>query len=251
MCLKQKHSDDLRLEYPRVAAYLTTKGTFIDVARNNEYVEQRTNKIKPLSTCNTTSFEALIEVCGINYDKPDGVKLADHITTVINTDDEIDEIYKRKYSRYGYPKEQIHVLLAMGAAKVCGVKSISKFKTSYKLNDIVWSLVKGKPVVVSGVFAGYNHISPVMGVLSSQEDLLSVTSKTEIKTDQIIGLLIDDTFGASKSRYRYKNRNNNGDNNFYTVDEFRKLIKPVGEDKYWAHIAIDNVCNVTKPINLL
>ena len=254
-----KNTTEFFNTYPHLKGHIPDNSIVIDTSFKKSYTNQRKADVKPLSTCGVSSFAAAIKIANIRVNLNDRLnvnkrtKLPDYIYDVIQNDEEIDTIYNNVYKQYGYPKEQIHKLLAMGAAKACHHNTISRFSTETKLTDIVWSLLNGKPVIISGVFSDYkyNHISPVVGVVTTQQNILNIVTPNKINTEAIIGFIIDDTFGDGTENYRNKNTYNDGDNTFYPSIEFNHTVKPVDRsDVFWAHILCNDVVHITSPVDL-
>ncbi len=205
----------------------------INVSESKPYYSQRNNKIRPGSSCNVESAASFIT----NNEKvkpfcPKSTQLGDFLMATLLGKQGYDKMFEVAESLYpDYAPNEVHSCLEWAINKVVG-KSIASFKTNWSLEDLIFSLVKGKSVIVSGKFNNLHHIVSLVGFESTQESIMSATSPKDIEIAKVKKFIIDDPWGKAESGYL----DHNGNDIEMSYSEFINTLKPQGLLSKWGHL---------------
>lgn len=234
--------------------------------RNNQYVHLNEKGVKDVyagSTCNVTSICMALDYNGWVF--PDLGKWKqpeDSLAEYISTSVEIDARYKKMmpglYKDYKnmkmtngkvdyYTPNEIHDLLAYGTNLWLGCSSAIKFNEKADIWDIIKELVNGRACVISGKFAGLNHIVTLVGCTWNFKSVPGASLTKTISTlisDKIMptGFIIDDPYGDFHKQYK---PGFSGNDIELTLEEFYSLVKPLGNTQVkMCHFVSDGVALV-------
>ena len=200
--------------------------------RNNEYVDEITNKKIANSMCNVTSYCMAATYNGFKLPKSSIKYLQeeDAFLEFIRTNRDVLNYYKNSIPEYckvwrnnekdNYPPEQIHTVLCYAFNK--WIKSdVAKFNQSTKIDDIILSIMDGLAVVLSGKFGKLNHIVTLVGFTASKD----ILNKKENLIDYIEEFIIDDPYGDFRGDYKTIK----GNDIKMTKDDFISIFKPIND----------------------
>jgi hypothetical protein len=193
----------------------------VNVSKGQVNFSQRNNEVRPLESCNTTSYTMAMsyipELWEMFKDSPVNKKYAKRFPQ------EEDRLQQFLLDIELDPT--VHADLLKGVTHFMG-RPVSTFSTALRRTEMIGELLKGKPVVLSGTFPGfpramdkpYGHIVVLVGAQFRNID------KPEY-------MIIDDPYGDT-----LQNWNGSGDDIAIPWDLFVQWFKPVGNpDIFWAH----------------
>ncbi len=215
-----------------------------NISADKKYLSQLDNKNKPLSTCNTTSIVMALSYSGVVLPpKEESEQYEDILTFFILNNPDVAAYYKKldpiNYSKWAanpkstsvLPPNEYHYTLAFGTNLWLKKKNLVKFTTETTIKDILFHVLKGTGVVVSGVWSGLRHITCVVG-FKTKQDLFMVNSPSDIDLSQVHTVLMDDPYGDFKTHYIEKNGNDIEVALQIFINSTRTLGKETGK---WAH----------------
>lgn len=210
----------------------------INVSEGKLNSSQRNNEIRGTSACNVTSAAMFIEY---NEPKmpfvPKGVQLEDFLMATLIGKDGYTEMFRVAETLYpDYTPNEVHACLAWGINRVCDYP-VAVFKSNWKLEEIVFSLVAGKAVIVSGKFGSLHHIVCLVGLQTTQKDIHNMNSPEEVDLTKIRKFIIDDPWGDPNTNYQSKH----GNDVELSYRDFMSTIKPQGQLLKWGHLHNDAV----------
>lgn len=218
----------------------------INRSQDSEYHTQRNNEEIPFSACNTTAYVMAAKQAGIEIPNvPDGTQPEDYFTRHMLS----GTMYSRMIERfpwtytnkggelqYRHRPSEIHELLAEGFNELVG-KQVAKFYLDKPWADLIWAVVKGYGVVLSGTFpyrgGTLNHVVSLAGFTTSQSGIEKLSSIRDVDPAAVTEWEIDDPFGDVHTDYR----DHHGNNVKVTPEQWCAWMKVVGSpDENWAHI---------------
>jgi hypothetical protein len=210
--------------------------------RNNEYVWRRKELIvRDFNVCNTTSICMGGSYAGWIFPRepyPQYEQEEDRLTAFCLEDPRVSDFYKKILPVFwkewqdglekALPPNQVHRVLEYAANLWMGSKMVT-FNEKVNVNDIFKEIVRGLPVVVSGVFPKtsegketINHIVVVVGLIYNKKDYTEPES-----------VIIDDPWGNFMLGYE---KNVSGNDVICPYELFLKYTKPVNDMNYkWAY----------------
>lgn len=214
----------------------------INLSEGKDYYTQRNNKVRPLTTCNTTSMIMLLTYSGIQLPKlqPDE-QPEDSLTNFLWTNPTVLDFYKqtseesyldwKAHPNTGIAPNEFHVVLAKGTNLwLGGRKNVVKFTTSATMKDILWDLICGKAVAMTGVFNKLRHVVCVVG-FESLQDASTIKSASDVATTQVTSILIDDPYGDYRTAYK----STKGNDIPIPFAQFMSMMREFNKDVKWAH----------------
>jgi len=216
----------------------------INLSEGKANYSQRNNKVRPMATCNTTSMIMGLIYSGIKLPIiPNGIQPEDALTKFLLEDQRVDDYYKKmhlaEYQKYissgknpnkSYPPNELHVVLAYGTNLWVGQQVVT-FSFNATINQILFSLVKGKAVVQSGFWSGLNHITCIVGFETDQENIKEVKTPNDIDLSKVKNIIMDDPFGDYKTGYKVQL----GNDIIVPYKDYMSFTKPLGLLNKWAH----------------
>ena len=213
----------------------------INVRNGKPYFSQRNNLVRPYITCNDTSMVAGLSYRGVDfpngkYDQPE-----DNLTEFMLTDPRVDAFYKAnfptEYAAYlaankdpknSSPPNEIHVVLSYGVNIWLGKQNneITIYKENVPTQVILFELIRGKPVVESGLWDGMHHITCTAGFATTQDNVAQVQNPQQIDVSQVVYFIIDDPYGDFHSNYQ----NQNGEDIKITPAEYKTIVTAQNSD---------------------
>lgn len=204
--------------------------------RNNEYIDEITNKNIAHSMCNITSYCMAYSFIGGKF--PNKSKKysqeEDKALEFIRRNKETLKYYETILPLYykawknnekdNYPPEQIHAVLSFGFNKYVEYKA-SSFNEKTNIDDIIKEIINNnQPMVMSGKFGKFNHIVCLVGLVAKKEILSHLGERSLLK--YIDSFIIDDPYGDYHENYKIIK----GNDIIMSKEDFVKIFKPV-EDK--------------------
>lgn len=210
----------------------------VNVSAGKINSSQRNNEIRGTSACNVTSAAMFIEY---NEPKlpfvPKDTQLEDFLMATLIGKGGYEEMFRVAETLYpDYTPNEVHACLAWGINRVCGYP-VAKFKSNWKLEEIVFSLVMGKAVIVSGKFGNLHHIVCLVGFQTTQEDIFTVPTPDGVNLTKIRNFIIDDPWGNPNTDYK----DTHGNDVLMSYRNFVDTIKPQGQLLKWGHLHSDVV----------
>ena len=227
----------------QVSAKVVPNTITINVSSAKKYLTQRDNTIRPFGTCNTTAMVMALSYSGVELPILQGyTQYEDALTDFLLHDPETLNFYSRidplNYARWKefpnslkvIPPNEYHAVLAYGTNRWVGKKAV-EFSTSVPVDKIFGALAAGKPVILSGLWAGLRHIVCAVGFETRQLDILT-SGKVDIS--QIENINIDDPFGNYKTKYQ----DQNGNDILVPYNEFLTICREYNSVNKWAHMMV-------------
>ena len=182
---------------------------------------QRNNKVRPLSSCNTTSL-----TMGTSYIPSLWEKF-------------INSLNYKKYPHFEQPEDRLqqylldcgleptnHYDLMNGYNKFMG-EEIDIFSTRVSFKELIDDLLSGRPWVGSGTFPGY----PVLEKKPLGHIVCVVGMTYENDPYKPIEIIIDDPYGNTMNNWK-----GSGNDIKISRDLFTQWMKPLNDpDIFWAH----------------
>ena len=185
----------------------------INVSEGKVNFSQRNNSIKPLSSCNVTSMVMALSYMGLALPPGEHRQPEDNLRAFIEANGKNPENH---YELSEYTNRWLG-------------RSVTKFSTARKINDIFLELLAGRPVVISGTFPGFptrkdkplGHIVCMVGAEWKGESWIG-------PPDSVIW---DDPYGNT-----LKDWQDSGNDIHIDYQKFIDWIKPVGDSAVkWGH----------------
>ena len=212
----------------------------IDKSSGKPWRSQRDNAWKPHGSCNVTSYCMAADQAGIECPGDE-----DDFLAFMNRPHWFQEIGKRfpwayesgpSYSKYLYPPEQIHELLAEGFEKWTHGAGLAEFGMCRTRRELMLEILVDNGVVLSGKFPyrggrSINHIVSLAGFETKQDDVAEVAHGA-IDPGRVTAWIIDDPYGDYRTEYE----SHDGNGVEMPVVDFDKVLKGNGRDCVWAHI---------------
>lgn len=202
--------------------------------RNNEYLDEITNKKIAHSMCNVTSYCMSYSYCGGKFPTNTSKKYTqeeDVFLEFLRNSKDVNDYYKKLYPVYynswkknekdNYPPEQIHDVLNYAFNLWVGWKA-STFVLKTEINSMIKEIVeKNLSMVVSGKFGKLNHIVCLVGLIADKEIINHLTDKDVMKF--VKDFIIDDPYGNYHDEYKTIR----GNDVIMSKEDFIKIFKPV------------------------
>lgn len=207
--------------------------TTIDVSAGKDNYSQRNNEFRGSSACNVTSGAMFISYSEKKLPfVPKDMALDDFLMATLLGKEGYEKMFELAESLYPeYTPNEVHSCLAWAINRVMG-KDIDVFRSNWKLEEFVFSLVKGKPVIVSGKFGKLHHIVCLVGFSTGQNDIQNISSPDQVKLNKIKTFIIDDPWGDPNTDYV----SHQGNNVELTYRQFLEEIKPLESSLKWGHL---------------
>jgi len=169
---------------------------------------------------------------------PDGTQPEDALTEFITTDPQVQAFYKR-LDRKSYeakvPANEFHAVNAYAVnlwLERAGLPGRIRFTTSSSMREILLNLLRGKAVVMSGVWSGFRHVVCVVGFDTDQDLGDKVQTLSGIDLVKVKTMIVDDPYG----RYREQYQNPHGNDVEVPYTDFIKITNLRGfETSKWAY----------------
>lgn len=202
--------------------------------RNNEYIDEITNKKIACNMCNVTSYCMAYSYTGGAFPPIGSSKYSqeeDRFLEFLRNSKDVLNYYKNLNLAYYnswknnekdcYPPEQIHDVLNYAFNLWVGWKSAT-FIPNASIDSMIKEIItNNKPMVVSGKFGKLNHIVVLTGVVVDKEAINNINSVNLLKF--VKSFIIDDPYGDFRTEYSsYK-----GNDVRMTSEQFLSIFKPV------------------------
>lgn len=212
-------------------------------SKDSEYHSQRNNKIVPHGACNTTSLVMALKQANIEFKTPEGWQEEDWFTKIMRSDrayEKMREVANWAFNSDGspnYPPQQVHDMLVWGVEVLVGRRNVDRFRINWDLREIVFALLNGAGVALSGDFLLQNggtlrHVVSLAGFSTSQENMEEVTHYHQVDLNKIETYIIDDPYG----NYLLDYNDHHGNNVEFTRDLFMGTFRVKNQNTKWAHI---------------
>ncbi len=201
--------------------------------RNNEYIDEITNKNIAHSMCNVTSYCMAYSYCGGKF--PNNSKKytqeEDKFLEYIRNNKDVNEYYKKllpvfykswkNNEKDNYPPEQIHDVLSYAFNKYVEYNA-SSFCEKTDIDSMIKEIINnGRPMVLSGKFGKLNHIVCLVGIKTDKKIAEHLNERNLIK--YVKNFIIDDPYGDYHTEYKIQK----GNDIEVSVEDFIKIFKPV------------------------
>ena len=206
----------------------------INLSRDSDYCTQINNKLIPYEACNTTAAIMALEAAGIAYPQKSGEQPEDTMTSYFLANKDVWDKFKREHKgawKAGFLPQNISGTLAWGINEYIG-KDVDHFIKTGSLQLMIWHLLNGKPLIMSGSFTKSGHFVAVMGFYTRQHREY-ITNANGVDLSRVDYIIVDDPYGNWHSDYR----DHRGNNIHFTLQEFNKLTNESNRDSHkWMHI---------------
>jgi len=204
------------------------KKTEVNNGAGKPYYTQRNNKEKPGSACNVTSVIIALSAADwpVESFSPCGEQPEDLLMRFIYSDQAVLNRWKQLDPKGQIPPNQWHAVLAYGTVrwlKTLGYDSApAAFREAVSREEIRALINDGGAAVISGVFPQegkppLNHIVAITGYGTDKNGFY---------------FIIDDPWGDYHTGYK----NQKGKAVKMPIEDFNKMMKPLPQEKKWAHI---------------
>lgn len=205
----------------------------INLSRDSDYCTQINNKKLPYESCNTTAAIMALDASGITYPRRDGVQPEDDLTELLLTP-EAWRIFRLNHSaarNAGLKPQNVSPMLAWGINKFVG-HDVDNFITTGTLQQMIWLLLNGKALIMSGSFTKSGHFIAIIG-FRTRQDRYYIKSETAVDMCKIDTIIVDDPYGNYYSGYK----DHRGNNVHFNLQEFNRLTNESNHDGHkWMHI---------------
>jgi hypothetical protein len=213
----------------------------INVRNGGAYFSQRNNEVRPFGTCNDTSYVAGLSYRNVVFPPGQYSQPEDNLTTFMLNDPRVDAFYKAQYPsdyakyiaankdpKLSTPANEMHVVLAYGVNLWLGKQpgEACVYRTGVHTTDILFSLVRGKPVIQGGIWDSLHHITCTSGFATNQDNILQVKSAQEIDMSQLQYIIVEDPYGDFHTGYNSPN----GKDIHLTPEEYKAIETNQGSD---------------------
>lgn len=220
--------------------------TVFNPTKDDDWYTQRNNPTEPDEACGPTRQIMCILQAG--HQLPPTNDPADEALMKLCRSEKYLSIMRNDPANYGwcfedegkrilyYPNE-IPALLCQATNEFMG-KELCEFGFNWDVRDLIFKLLKGWGVGLSGKFQTargniISHQVSLAGFASYQEGILEIQSAQEVDLDQIQEFYLDDPYGNPNTLYA----DFNGNNVPIEADRFNKIFKEQGFWlKKWAHV---------------
>lgn len=209
-------------------------------------------KVTAATMCNVTSLCMALDYAGYKvptegddkYPQPE-----DRLAKFIMESKDVDRFYKEKmpamYADYKagkkgcYTPNEIHAVLAYAVNQWLGT-SADTFRTDISISEMKDIIInKTLPIVISGCFAGLNHIINLVGFAfaATPEAIKDCNNADYIPfvcgTYPVVNVIYDDPYGKT-GEY---DKNLSGNDVYVPYDKFISDVKPLGNAAMkWGHV---------------
>lgn len=216
----------------------------INLSTGKDYHSQRNNKIDPHGACGPTSLVMALLYSGYTLPGCQGRQPEDVLIEFLRENKIIDLYYKKNYPRehrQKVPANEIPMVREFGINLWMG-KRVSNFTFGARMNDIAYSLIKGKACAVSGlwpyksgdVIKSIGHIVCVCGFQTAQENIEKINSPFNIDCNKIISFIVDDPYGDYRTNYT----DIRGNDVIVPYRDFFRIVKENGQNRKWTHFIL-------------
>ncbi len=190
-------------------------------SKNYPYYTQRNNVKSPSAACNVTAATQACIITGNNFEHPAKTQPEDHLMELLETQEAWNLLNTVLPGAICKPRNVSHCIAwavnkAVGK-RICRVETVS-------LQEMLYHVITGGAVVVSGRFTKSGHFVCIVGLETDQE-IENITKAEDINMSQIKNIIVDDPWGDYKTAYQ----NQNGNDVFLPVSTFVKTV--FGKDK--------------------
>lgn len=218
----------------------------LNLSEGKDYYSQRNNLLDPHASCAPTSMIMALTYSG--YILPDCGKRQpeDVFMEYLRTDRLVQKWYAAAFPQQfalGIPANEFPPAREYGLNAWMG-RAVNRFSWGATIQEIVYSLIKKKAVVVSGEFPyvtadgrkkGISHVVCVVGFESAQDNVLRVPNATIIQPDLLSTMIIDDPYGDYRNGYKEKR----GNDIPVPMKDFIRMTKELdSRNKKWAHFVL-------------
>lgn len=214
----------------------------VNNSRSSDYNKQRDNQRYPLETCGPTSMAMALSQSGYVVPTEKGQDPADAITMYLTT----KPFYERMYDMLGtrdtrWKPFNLHALLTAGVNEMMG-KTVSQFRTNWKLKNLLFNIVQGGGAVLSGDFTlpdgrELGHMVSLAGFETYQQNIEMVEDYTEVELKALSSFIIDDPYGNWYTGYK----DHHGNDIEYSIKDFNSIFRVKDSpNSKWAHLILPN-----------
>ena len=203
-------------------------------SQNKPYYTQRNNEIKPGSACNVTAMIMALSAAGWPVDRLSDSAHSqpeDALMFFLCNDRSVRDAWLKVDPSRRYPPNEWHPVLAYGTNLFLRQKGLLgdeadavEFSERRSLSQFIRALDFGGACVTSGLFTFKSkkvcgHVVAVVGYKTDEEG-------------NVVSLIIDDPWGDYRTYYE----NVRGNDIEMPIADFKKIIRPAGQDIKIGHI---------------
>ncbi len=203
----------------------------INLSIDSEYHSQINNKFIPYEACNTTAAIMWLKTAGVDFWHPKIMQPEDYLTAILNGKhawhlfkDQFPDMYD-----LGFRPQNLSKMLEWGINIMVG-REVDKFITDGSLSLLIWELIRGRPVIMSGQFTQSGHFVCVVGCTSKQ-NREEIEMLEDVDPKAIEEIFVDDPVGDYHTKYR----SSKGNNVRFKIKEF-DLVTNLPNGKKWMHL---------------
>jgi len=207
----------------------------LNLTKGMDYHTQINNEKIPFASCNTTSFVMALKGARIPYPWPDGLQEEDFLTDWMHRKEAwsfLNTLYPNAAAS-GMIPQNYSDCLAWGINELFG-RTVDHFTREGTLQQMIWEVSRGHPIVMSGPFTESGHFICLVGfeTLQNKEDLQTMMS---VAVDAVQTVIIDDPYGDYHTSYR----SHKGNDIMFGLEEYNQLTNRPRDGCKWLHIIKD------------
>jgi len=203
----------------------------VNLSKDNDYSTQLGNLLIPYDACNVTAGIMWLLAGKVVWWFPQAMKPQDYLTAILLGDDAWKRFVTNEREKYkaGLLPQNVSSMLAWGINRMVGFE-IDWFIQNGTLQQMIWFLYKGSPLIMSGPFTKAGHFVCVVGFTSLQHEG-DWHSEKDINMDLVDIIWVDDPYGNYHTGYKDRNGNNVG----FNLADFDKLTN-IPNGQKWMHV---------------
>ncbi len=218
----------------------------LNLSDGKDYYSQRNNQIDPNEACAPTSLIMAMVYSGLTLPDCGSRQPEDCLMEFLRTDLGVQAWYKENFRQQfdaGIQANEIAPVREYGLNRWMG-RPVNRFSWGATIQEIVYSLIRGKAVVVSGEWPyitadghhkGISHVVCVSGFESAQDNVLHVPNPTIIQPELLVSMIIDDPYGDYRTGYR----EHHGNDVVVPMRDFIRFTKELDSRmRKWAHFIL-------------
>ncbi len=194
----------------------------IDWSEPGGYYTQRNNERDPFGACNVTAAIMFMRENKIAYTNPTQEQDEDYLYWLLQQPDAwaamerlcpwlvrkdvppvVDWTNQKQIdARYSSAPNLQWAPLAWGINRLVGREvAAANYSPGLRENEFLFELVKGRPMVVGGLFTKSGHYVCASGFLTEQGDVLDALTPIEVRTPDVTHVIINDPYGDYNTGY--------------------------------------------------
>lgn len=211
-------------------------------SRDLDYHTQINNKYVPYQACCPTSLAMASYQAGLDITLSNGMELDDELMQLAMTKGKGYQVDLAPWSVGVYEPYEVHIVMQY-IMNDFFMDKVDVFSATLSISDLVYYLVKGCGIAISGSFDYSNgmtlsHVVSLAGFTSYQEDVLKIEGPEDVNYLQVRDFIIDDPFGDYRTKYVYRTGNNI---KVPFIDFLNTFKKHGDQNNKWGHVVSRNM----------